>query len=68
MSSHSYLAIGISFDNEGFAASRPVECDDQSQVAKYLRSEFGVSFDQILLVKNDDGWPSVVSHWRVRDE
>lgn len=49
------LAIGISFENEGFAASPvPAEAQGAEAVEKYLRGEFGVRFDTILLVQNDE--------------
>jgi len=49
-----FLAIGMSFEHEGFAGSRDVESEDPQIVSDYLEKEFGILFDQILLVKNDD--------------
>lgn len=61
------LAIGISFECEGFAASRLVHDleTNAENVAEYLSDEFGLDFDQILLVDTDDeGDPLVVKHWQ----
>lgn len=58
-----YLAIGFSGLHEGFCASRDTTSTDAQEVANHLQSEFGVWFEQILLVKNDTDCPSVVHHW-----
>lgn len=63
--SNKYLAIGISCEHEGFAASRECESNDPQSVAVYLQQEFGISFDQILLVANDTDCPTVIRHWSI---
>jgi hypothetical protein len=59
------LAIGFSAEHEGFCASRYVEKENAQNVAEYLNKEFGVWFEQILLVKNDDPCPTVVHHYNI---
>lgn len=60
-----FLAIGINFEHEGFAGSRSIESEDPQIVSNYLEKEFGVLFDQILLVKNDDDCPRIIEHWNI---
>jgi hypothetical protein len=57
-----FLAIGISCD-EGFTASRSSDSNNPQAVATYLETEFGIWFDQILLVENDTDCPNVIFHW-----
>lgn len=59
------LAIGFTTEHEGFCASHLATNADPQSVADYLHSEFGVWFEQILLVKNDDPCPTVVQHWNI---
>jgi len=63
--SDKYLAIGISCEHEGFAASRSSESNDPQIVATYLETEFGIWFEQILLVVNDTDCPTVLRHWLI---
>ena len=60
-----YLAIGISCEHEGFAASRSSEADTPQAVAAYLEKQFGIWFEQILLVINDTDCPAVLRHWEI---
>lgn len=62
--SESILAIGISYEHEGFSGSRNIAETDRETVSKILKHEFGVEFDEILVVKNDD----VIDHWRREGE
>lgn len=59
-----YLAIGF-LESQGFVGSRNVDTTNPQEVADYLNREFGVYFDRILLVANDDDSPSVVQHWSI---
>lgn len=59
-----YLAIGFSAEHEGFCASRTTESNNAASVEKFLYDEFGVHFDTILLVQNDD----VVNHWTIGED
>jgi hypothetical protein len=54
-----YLAIGFSAEHEGFCGSRTTKSNNANTVEKFMYDEFGVHFDTILLVQNDD----VVNHW-----
>lgn len=58
-----YTAIGFSSEHEGFCASREVTADDPQEIANFLDNEFGVWFDQILLVVNGENAPEVAKHW-----
>ena len=60
-----FLAIGMSFEHEGFAGSGDIESKDPQIVSDALEKEFGMIFDQILLVENGDESPSVVHHWNI---
>lgn len=60
-----YLAIGFSSEHEGFCASRGVETDITQEVANSLYDNFGIYFDQILLVINDADCPTVKHHWQL---
>jgi hypothetical protein len=57
----SFLAIGVSCEHEGFCASNVSEMNDPQIVADSLAKDFGLYFEQILLVQND----SVVHHWNI---
>lgn len=59
------LAIGFSYEHDGFCGSRLVADYDPQSVADYLFKEFGIWFDQILLVKNDDPSPTVQKHFSI---
>ena len=56
----SVLAIGISHEHEGFSASRLVGETNRNAISVLLQQEFGMEFDEILVVQNDN----VVDHWR----
>lgn len=60
-----FTAIGFSAENDGFCASRGVTTNDPQSVANYLKAEFDLYFDQILLMKNGDNSPEVVTHWNI---
>lgn len=63
-----YLAIGFSGEHEGFCASRGVDTTAPQEVADYLNKEFGIYFEQILLVANDVDCPDVVRHWSINKD
>ncbi|NDD55186.1 hypothetical protein EBZ39_15205 [bacterium] len=63
-----FTAVGFSAEHEGFCASRSVATDVPQSVADYLKVEFGLYFDQILLMKNGDDSPEVVHHWSIGEE
>lgn len=56
------LAIGISFYYEGFFGSRSTDDATREAVEKLLRAEFGVEFDEFLVVSNDE----VADYWKGR--
>lgn len=60
-----FTAIGFSAEHEGFCASREVSTDKPQEVANYLENEFGIWFDQILLVVNGENAPEVAKHWNI---
>ena len=60
-----FTAVGFSSEHESFCASRCVNTDVPQEVADYLKLEFGLYFDQILLMKNGDDSPDVVYHWNI---
>lgn len=64
-----YTVIGFSAEHEGFCASREVgrevSTDKPQEVANYLENEFGIWFDQILLVVNGENAPEVAKHWNI---
>lgn len=65
------LAIGFSAIDEGFAASPLVEkeFDNAQSVSDFLYKEFGIVFDQILVVgcscHEPSMQPEVYSHWNL---
>ena len=60
-----YTAVGFSGEHEGFCASRGVSSSDAQEIANYLKSEFGLWFEQILLMENGTDSPEVVKHWNI---
>lgn len=69
-----YTAVGFSAEHEGFCAyegfctSRDVTTDDPQSVADYLNKEFGLYFDQILLIKNGKNTPEVLKDWIINQD
>ena len=55
------LAIGIRYEHDGFCSSRVTNLTDRKEISAFLRKEFGVEFDEILLVQDDQ----VIDHWRL---
>ena len=62
-----YTAVGFTTTSEGFCASTGFESENPNpqDVANWLKSQFGVWFEQILLMKNGKESPDVVQHWNI---
>lgn len=67
MAGEPVLSIGITHDNEGFSASSVSVASsnyltraDRVAVANSLKGEFGVEFDEFIVVSGDE----VIDHWR----
>lgn len=66
------LAIGFSTKDQGFVGSRPISNTDGDSergsaqvVSDYLYRQFGVVFDQVLVVGPSPEGPEVYSHWNL---
>lgn len=58
------LAVGISYEHEGFCGSRLTDQTNPKDVSDFLESEFGLKFDDILIIKNDE----VIHSWHVDED
>ena len=56
----SVLAIGITHESEGFAASIVSDAADRKSISAELLREFDMVFDEVLIVNGDE----VIDHWR----
>lgn len=63
MEGEAVLAIGYSYDNEGFSASSICVAADRVAIADSLQGEFGVEFDEFIVVSGDE----VIDCWRKGD-
>lgn len=58
------LAIGISYENEGFSATKVTDLTDAEKISALLQEEFGMCFDEIIVVTDAE----LVDYWREADE
>ena len=63
-----FTAVGFTTEGEGgFCASIGVTSSNPQVVADQLARQFGIVFEQILLMENSRSGPIVVHHWAVGD-